>query len=78
LSSDGLGEDTAGGSGILCLAIVGGAVVPLLMGLVADRVGLALALLVPVLCYGWVAAYGLLVRFGLLESRGKHAIASRK
>jgi FHS family L-fucose permease-like MFS transporter len=78
LSIDGLGEDTAGGSGILCLAIVGGAVVPLLMGLVADRAGLALALLVPVVCYACVAGYGLLVRFGLLESRGKHAVATRK
>ncbi|WP_374012636.1 sugar MFS transporter [Pseudoxanthomonas koreensis] len=66
LSIDGLGEDTAGGSGILCLAIVGGAVVPLLMGMVADRAGLGLALLVPMLCYGWIAAYGLLVRWGLI------------
>ncbi|HET6395360.1 MAG TPA: sugar MFS transporter [Pseudoxanthomonas sp.] len=66
LSIDGLGEDTAGGSGILCLAIVGGAVVPLLMGLAADRIGLALALLVPAACYGWIACYGLLVKWGLI------------
>lgn len=66
LSIDGLGEDTAGGSGILCLAIVGGAVVPLLMGVVADHAGLGLALLVPMVCYGWIAAYGLLVRWGVI------------
>jgi len=69
LSIDGLGEDTAGGSGLLCLAIVGGAVVPLLMGLAADRVGLALALLVPAVCYAWIAAYGLLVKAGVLSAR---------
>ncbi|MCR6686198.1 sugar MFS transporter [Pseudoxanthomonas sp.] len=67
LSIDGLGEDTPGGSGILCLAIVGGAIVPLLMGLAADRIGLALALLVPVACYACIAGYGLLVRAGVLD-----------
>ncbi|KAF1693932.1 glucose/galactose MFS transporter [Pseudoxanthomonas jiangsuensis] len=67
LSIDGLGEDTPGGSGILCLAIVGGAIVPLLMGLAADRIGLALALLVPVACYACIAGYGLLVRAGALD-----------
>src|SRR5690606_15335484 len=69
LSIDGLGEDTAGGSGLLCLAIVGGAIVPLLMGLAADRVGLAPALLVPVACYACIAGYGLMVRAGMLSGR---------
>ena len=69
LSIDGLGEDTPGASGILCLAIVGGAVIPLLTGVVADRIGLALALLVPMVCYGWIACYGLLVKSGLLGRR---------
>ncbi|WP_024868309.1 sugar MFS transporter [Pseudoxanthomonas suwonensis] len=69
LSIDGLGEDTPGGSGILCLAIVGGAIVPLLTGLTADRFGLALALVVPAACYVWIACYGLLVRFGVLPAR---------
>jgi FHS family L-fucose permease-like MFS transporter len=73
LSIDGLGEDTPGASGILCLAIVGGAVVPLITGLVADRIGLALALLVPVVCYGWIACYGLLVKAGVL---GRDAVAA--
>jgi FHS family L-fucose permease-like MFS transporter len=41
------------------MAIVGGAVVPLVMGLVADRAGLRLALAVPVACYAYVAYYGL-------------------
>lgn len=75
LSIDGLGEDTAGGSGLLCLAIVGGAIVPLLMGLAADRFGLAPALLVPVACYACIAAYGLLVRAGVLAGRPQVAAA---
>ena len=39
--------------------VVGGAVVPLLTGAVADQVGLGLALLVPAACYIWVAFYGI-------------------
>ena len=58
LSIETLGEDAAEASGILCLAIVGGAVVPVLTGLVADRIGLGRALLVPVLCYAWVGFFG--------------------
>lgn len=58
LAIEGLGEDTPQGSGLLCLAIVGGAIIPVLTGLVADRVGLSLALLVPAVCYIWIAIYG--------------------
>ncbi len=54
-----LGEDAAEASGVLCLSIVGGAVVPLLTGIAADHVGLGRALLVPVICYGWVGFFGL-------------------
>ncbi len=53
-----LGDDAATGSGVLCLSIVGGAVVPLLTGFAADQVGLGRALLVPVACYAWVAFFG--------------------
>jgi FHS family L-fucose permease-like MFS transporter len=45
-------------SGALCMAIVGGAIVPVLQGLLADAVGLRLAFLVPVLCYAYIAFYG--------------------
>lgn len=58
LAIEGLGEDTPQGSGLLCLAIVGGAIIPVVTGLVADRVGLSLALLVPAVCYIWIAIYG--------------------
>jgi len=60
LAIEGLGDDTPEGSGLLCLAIVGGAVVPLATGFAADNVGLSLALGVPFVCYLWVATYGML------------------
>lgn len=60
LGLEGLGEETPRGSGILCMAIVGGAIIPPLSGLVADHFGVATALLVPVLCYGWIAVYGMM------------------
>jgi FHS family L-fucose permease-like MFS transporter len=58
LAIEGLGRDTPQGSGLICMAIVGGAVIPLIAGLVADHGGLSLALIVPILCYAWIAAYG--------------------
>ncbi len=55
---EGLGKRTPEGSGILCMAIVGGAVIPLLTGRAADMVGLSLALAVPAVCYVVIAAFG--------------------
>ena len=59
LAVDGMGERTPQASGIICLAIVGGAIVPLLTGFAADHVGLSLGLLVPAACYIWIGFYGL-------------------
>jgi FHS family L-fucose permease-like MFS transporter len=59
LAIDRLGHRTSTGSGWLCTAIVGGALVPVLMGFVADRIGLQLAFIVPAVCYAYVAHYGL-------------------
>lgn len=53
-----LGRFTDQGSGILCTAIVGGAVVPLLQGLMADGVGIRFAFVIPALCYVYIAWYG--------------------
>ena len=58
LSSEGLGERTAEGSGLLCVAIVGGAVVPLATGHLADITSLTTAMLVPALCYVGIVAFG--------------------
>ncbi|MBC6608804.1 sugar MFS transporter [Hymenobacter sp. BT188] len=59
LALSGLGRHTAEGSGLLCTAVVGGALVPMLFGVVADHGGLRLALLLPVLCYLYILWYGL-------------------
>ena len=62
LASEGLGRRAAEGSGLICVAIVGGAIVPPLTGAVADATTLQFALLVPALCYGVIAGYGLYAR----------------
>lgn len=59
LAVTGLGKYTSQGSGVLCLAIVGGAIIPLLQGVLADNVGLQLSFILPVLCYGYICFYGL-------------------
>ena len=54
----GLGKFTGQGSGILCMAIVGGAVVPLLQGSLADTAGLQPSFLLPAACYLFILYYG--------------------
>jgi FHS family L-fucose permease-like MFS transporter len=54
-----LGPLTSQGSGILCMAIVGGALVPFAQGLLADTIGLQLSFLVPAACYTFILYYGL-------------------
>jgi FHS family L-fucose permease-like MFS transporter len=67
LAIEGLGERAAKASGLLCLAIVGGAIVPMLTGVVADHAGLSWGLLVPASCYVWIALYGWLSLTGRLD-----------
>lgn len=62
LACEGLGVRAAEGSGVICVAIVGGAIVPPLTGAVADITGLKLALLVPALCYAVIVVYGIYAR----------------
>jgi FHS family L-fucose permease-like MFS transporter len=59
LAINGLGNHTSQGSGILCLAIVGGAIIPLIQGLLADIIGVQSSFLLPILCYFFIAYYGL-------------------
>lgn len=58
LAIDGLGKHTGQASGILCMAIVGGAIVPVVQGFLADSIGIQHAFILPVLCYAYVAFYG--------------------
>ena len=59
LGVTGLGRHTSQGSGILCLAIVGGALIPLLQGLLADTYGVQNAFALAIVCYLYIAYYGL-------------------
>jgi len=63
LASEGLGRRAADGSGIICMAIVGGAILPPLAGWISDLSTLRAALVVP------AVAYGLIVLFGLFAVR---------
>ncbi|WP_296944978.1 sugar MFS transporter [uncultured Massilia sp.] len=58
LASEGLGERAAEGSGLICVAIVGGAIVPLMTGYAADVSGLRTSLAVPAVCYLLILAFG--------------------
>jgi FHS family L-fucose permease-like MFS transporter len=65
----GLGPLTGDGSGILNMAIVGGAVLPVLQGAIADRIGIHHAFFLPVLCYLYILYYA------VLGSRPRHEAA---
>jgi MFS transporter, FHS family, L-fucose permease len=62
LASEGLGPRTADGSGVICMAIVGGAIVPIITGSAADAMGLKAALIVPAICYLGILLFGLYAR----------------
>jgi len=55
-----LKHQTSQGSGLLCLAIVGGAFIPLLQAYIADIQGLVISFAVPIACYFYIAYYGLI------------------
>ena len=54
----GLGPLTDKGSGLLVAAIVGGAIIPVLEGALADNIGIHHAFILPALCYLYIAFYG--------------------
>ena len=54
----GLGPATGRGSGLLIAAIVGGAIIPEVEGLLADHVGIHLAFILPAICYLYIVFYG--------------------
>jgi FHS family L-fucose permease-like MFS transporter len=63
LASEGLGLRTADGSGIICMAIVGGAIIPPLTGLTDDVThSWRIALAIPAVCYAAIVAYGVYTR----------------
>jgi FHS family L-fucose permease-like MFS transporter len=54
-----LGPLTGDGSGLLIMAIVGGAIIPVIQGALADRVGIHHAFILPAICYLYIAYYGI-------------------
>ncbi len=54
-----LGPLTSKGSGLIMTACLGGAVVPFLLGALADKMGIQHAFVLPVLCYLYIASYGM-------------------
>ncbi|WP_049630102.1 L-fucose:H+ symporter permease [Cellvibrio sp. pealriver] len=54
-----LGKFTGQGSGFLCMAIVGGAIVPLIQGALADTFGLQISFLLPAACYLFIMYFGI-------------------
>ena len=54
----GLGKLTGKASGVMVAAIVGGAIIPLAEGALADRIGLHLAFVLPAICYLYMVFYG--------------------
>ena len=59
LGEAGLGTLSGSGSGLLNMAIVGGAILPVIQGVIADRVGIHHAFVLPVICYLYILFYAL-------------------
>lgn len=57
LAIDGLGKFTSKGSGLLVMAIVGGAIVPFIHGFLADKIGLQTSYSVAIVCYVYILFY---------------------
>ena len=66
-----LGPLTGDGSGIMIMAIVGGAVIPLLQGWIADHIGIHHAFFLPVICYLYILFFAL---SGSKPNSQRHAV----
>ena len=69
LAISGLGKHTSQGSSLLVMAILGGALIPPLQGLVADSIGVHLSFIIPIFCYIYLAFYAWKVS-SILKSQG--------
>lgn len=69
LSLEGLGDLKAQASGLLCMAIVGGAIIPFGFGSLIDNFGFKTAFFLAILCYGYILFYG---RFKSKKSTLQH------
>ena len=55
----GLGPMTSKGSGLIMTAVVGGAIIPPLIGAAADKLGIGYSFFIPAICYLYIAYYGM-------------------
>lgn len=58
LSIEGLGKYTSQGSSLLVMAILGGAIIPVIQGMIADLYGVQFSFIVPIFSYLYIAFYG--------------------
>ncbi|QOD60864.1 sugar MFS transporter [Polaribacter haliotis] len=58
LSLEGLGDLKAQASGLLCMAIVGGAIIPFIFGSLIDGFGFKTAFILTIFCYGYILFFG--------------------
>lgn len=57
LAIRGLEDFTPQGSGLLCTAIIGGAIIPFIQGVLSDIIGVQYAFVLPLFCYGYIFYY---------------------
>jgi len=67
----GLGEHTKLASSLIVMSIVGGAIAPPLMGYIADRTSMRVGFAVPLICFGFIALYGMI--WQKLENKDREA-----
>ena len=60
LTLEGLGDLKAQASGLLCMAIVGGAIIPFAFGSLIDGFGFKTAFILTMICYGYILYYGMI------------------
>ena len=58
LSLEGLGDLKAQASGLLCMAIVGGSIIPFAFGCLIDHFGFKTAFVLTIVCYGYILFFG--------------------
>ena len=69
LALAGLGKYTTQGSAFLIMMILGGGIVPLIQGKVADIIGIHQSYVIPVICFGYLAFFAFVVK-GILRKQG--------
>jgi FHS family L-fucose permease-like MFS transporter len=71
----GLGQGAKQASSFIVMAIMGGAVLPKVMGIVADRFDLSRGYIVPLLCFAFIAFYGFMWP-RLSGHKGMHGVSA--